>query len=275
MTAPFNIFDLFKPIPHPALPQPAGAPPKPATARPAPPPTPPPPAAQAAPGTAPPAAVTASPIPDEALTFVEVEEDGSPAYYIKTESHWDWPGGISGPTIAVGYDLGQVTRVEAIADWTGIVSDATLQKIVAAVGLQGSAAQAFVRAHHDEITITWDQAITEFKNREVPKWLKRCRAVLPNFDLLPGLCQGALFSLSYNRGVGGYGDSIHPHFREMHAIQQAMVAKNFTAIPALIVAMQHLWPQGGDLWKRRAHEAALFQKGLDAASAPVHSDRIS
>ena len=211
-------------------------------------------------------APVASPLPEDALTFVENEEDGSPAYYVKTEIHWSWPGGISGATAAVGYDFGQVTRAEAIADWTGIVDDATLQKMLQAVGLQGARAQAFVQAHRNEITITWDQAITEFKEREVPKWLVRCRAALPNFDLLHGDCQGALFSLTYNRGPGGYSDNIHPRNREMYAIKQAMIAKNFKAIPALILAQQYLWPTVKDLRDRRAHEAALFEKGLAAAA---------
>ena len=209
----------------------------------------------------------ALPLPDDALTFVESEEDGSVAYYVKTEAHWDWPGGVSGPTIGVGYDMGQVTRAEAIADWTGIVDPATLTLILAAVGLQGSHAQAFVQAHRNEITITWNQAIAEFKEREVPKWLDRCRRALPNFDLLPGDCQGAIFSLSYNRGVGGYSDDIHPRFREMYEIKSLMEQKLFKEIPAEILAMQRLWPAGGDLWKRRAHEAALFQKGLDAVKS--------
>ena len=165
--------------------------------------------------------------------------------------------------------MGYVTKIEAIADWTGTVDDATLAKIIQGVGLQGLAAQAFVQTHRNEIEISWDEAVAEFKTREVPKWLRRCSVALPNFNALPGLCQGAIFSLAYNRGVGGFGDNIHPREREMYAIKQAMIAKNFAAIPALILAMQHLWPQGGDLWKRRAHEAALFQKGLNTATPVV------
>jgi GH24 family phage-related lysozyme (muramidase) len=225
------------------------------------PPAPPP---QPAPQPLPASGAPASSIPDEALTFLVGEEDGSQATYVARYTHWEWPGGISGPTCAIGYDLGQVSRAELIADWTGIIDAATLQHMQSAVGLQGAAAQAFVQSHKNEITITWAQAITEFKTREVPKWLKRCRVALPNFDALPGLCQGALFSLTYNRGAGGYADDIHPRNREMYEIRQAMIAKHFAAIPALILAMQHFWPQGGDLWRRRAHEAALFQKGLAA-----------
>ena len=101
----------------------------------------------------------------------------------------------------------------------------------------------------------------EFKDREVPKWLARCRAVLPNFDELPPECQGALFSLTYNRGTGGYQDP-GQRYAEMRAIRLDMTDKKFTKIPGEIMAMRRLWPRGGDLWNRRNHEAALFQKGL-------------
>lgn len=205
-------------------------------------------------------------IPTDCMTFVESEEDGSPTYYVAHYTHWEWPAGASGPTLAVGYDCGYVTAAEAQADWSGIVDDATLAQILRAVGLRGSAAEAFVNANRSAVTITWPQAESEFKAREVPKWLDRCRAALPNFDLLPGECQGSIFSLTYNRGQGGYtvsaADDPAGRYREMRAIRADMIAKDFAAIPAQILSMQRLWPRGGDLWNRRAHEAALFQKGL-------------
>lgn len=200
-------------------------------------------------------------IPDDCLTFVDSEEIDSPTYYAAHYTHFEWPGGASGPTIAIGYDCGYVTAEEARADWNGIVSGVTIEAIVRAVGLRGTAAQAFVAAYRDSITISWDQARTQFAQHEVPKWLARCRAVLPHFDDLPGECRGALFSLSYNRGTGGYDDP-GPRFAEMRAIKAHMTAKNYAAIPADVLSMQRLWPKGGDLWRRRAHEAALFRKGL-------------
>ena len=33
--------------------------------------------------------------------------------------------------------------------------------------------------------------------------------------------------------------------------------------------MRRLWPVNGDLWKRRSHEAALFDQGLNKATAPT------
>lgn len=248
MTIESDIFEMFaKLIPRPAAPSAAITLPK---------PTPP---SAVAPATPDPSGI------DSCLTFIENEEDGSPAYYVKHYQHFEWPAGASGPTIGVGYDCGYVTMKEAIADWTGIVSDDTVTAICRAVGLRGEAAEIFVRAHGGSVTITWDQAVAEFKQREVPKWMARCRAALPNFDQLPALCQGAILSLTYNRGSGGYDDP-SPRDAEMRAIRSDMAAQKFNNIPMQIISMRRLWPRGGDLWNRRTHEAALFQKGL--ATAP-------
>jgi hypothetical protein len=46
------------------------------------------------------------------------------------------------------------------------------------------------------ITITGDQAMAEFMNRELPKWEAECRQALPNYDLLPGDSAGAIDSLA-------------------------------------------------------------------------------
>jgi len=203
-------------------------------------------------------------IPDQAITFIVNEEDGSPVYYAKHYENFDWPGGASGPTIGVGYDLGYVTIKEAIADWTGIVPDDVVTAICRGVGLRGEAAELFVRAHAKTVTVTFDQGLTQFKQREVPKWLARCRAALPGFDKLPPLCQGVMLSLTYNRGSGGYDDP-SPRDAEMRAIKAEIASEKFDAIPIQILSMRRLWPRGGDLWNRRTHEAALFQKGLTAA----------
>jgi GH24 family phage-related lysozyme (muramidase) len=241
----FDFFSLFRPRPAPT-PVPIPAPAAPKIVAPAP-----------------------SVIPADAMTFVEDEEDGSPAYYLKTEQNWSWPGGVSGPTCAVGYDCGYVTEAELRADWSGIVTDATIASMLKGVGLKGTPAKAFVAAHRHEISITWDQATAEFTKAEVPKWLVRCRAVLPNFDDLPGDCQGALFSLTYNRGTGGYDDP-GSRYLEMREIKAAMIAKNFAAIPAYIESMARIWPPStSDLARRRVHEAALFRQGLATEKVAV------
>ena len=208
-----------------------------------------------------PQTIKSNAIPEDCLTFIENEEDGSATYYVKHYQHFDWPAGASGPTVGVGYDCGYVTVKEVVADWTGIVSEDTVTALCRGVGLRGEAAEVFVRAHGASVTVTWDQAVAEFTQREVPKWLARCRAALPGFDAMPAECQGSILSLTYNRGSGGYDD---PSQRdaEMRAIKADIGAGKLSNIPLQLMSMRRLWPRGGDLWNRRTHEAALFQKGL-------------
>lgn len=201
-------------------------------------------------------------VSDAANDLIITEEVSGPNYYNKHYTHFEWPAGASGPTIAIGYDCGYVTQVEASQDWAGIVTEDALEHIHRACGLRGEVAASFVRLHKYEVTITWDQAIKEFKEREVPKWLLRVERALPNCNLLSPDSLGALLSLSYNRGTGGYGDP-HSRFAEMRAIRGMMVSENFSKIPGEILSMRRLWPPGGGLWRRREHEAELFRRGLN------------
>lgn len=201
-------------------------------------------------------------ISDDALNLIVNEEDGNEAYYSRHYINFDWPGGASGPTIGIGYDCGYVTSGQASTDWTNFVNQGTVQSITKACGLTGQAAAAFVGAHTVNVAITWDQAIAQFKGCELPQWIAKVQAALPNTDKLSPDSLGALVSLSYNRGWSY--DLPGPRYAEMRAIKTHMAAQMFAAIPGDILAMQRLWPKGGDLWNRRAHEAALFQKGLVA-----------
>lgn len=207
-------------------------------------------------------------VSQEAIDLIIVEEDSSREYYTRHYTHFDWPLGASGPTIGIGYDCGYVSRMEAAMDWDGIVDSATIQHIQAACGIRGEAAHQFVLRVGKSVTISWDQAVKEFMMREVPKWVKRVQNALPNTDHLPPDCLGALLSLSYNRGTGGYNDP-GPRFAEMRAIKHHMASLNLKAIPHDIINMRRLWPTGGDLWRRRMHEADLFQKGLSKVSPIV------
>lgn len=202
-----------------------------------------------------------------AFNLIVTEEVGSKADYVAKYQGFDWPGGASGPTIGIGYDLGQTTHAEIVADWKDIVDTATLEKLLMAQGRQGAIAHAFCQAHRHDVTITWDQALKEFQDHEMPKWEARTAAPLPNNELLSGDSFGALVSLAYNRGAGGF--TLHDdRHREMAAIRTHMVAKEFSKIPGEFLAMRRLWPHGGDLWRRRGHEAALFEQGLKQPAPP-------
>lgn len=202
--------------------------------------------------------------------FIIAQEDGSETYYDRTEEHFDWPGGASGPTVAVGYDLGYVTVNECVNDWTGIVDQDTINKLIEAVGWRGDRAHHYVMEHRKDVTITWGQAVQEFTERELPKWEHRMEVVLPNWDLLGGDCKGVLLSLGYNRGTGGFNSNL-PRFREMNAIRNLMVTERYALIPGEIRSMTRLWPNVSDLRRRRVLEAQLFAEGLseNRKSAPL------
>ncbi len=200
---------------------------------------------------------------DEIVT----EEDSGQAYYTRHYEHFEWPQGASGPTAGIGYDCGYSTAAQIQKAWIGIVDEATVAALMRAAGLKGQAAAEFVREHANSITITWDQAMAEFMGRELPEWEARCRAAIPNYGLLPGDCAGAIDSLAYNRGAGGF-NAPGDRYREMRAIRNFIASRQFNLVPAQFLSMRRLWPAGGDLWRRRGHEAALFSRGLANAGHP-------
>lgn len=204
------------------------------------------------------------PICQAALDLIIEQEVTDAATYRKKYQHFDWPGGSSGPTVGIGYDCGYCKPAEIRRDWTGILTEAQIAVLVSASGLTHGKAAAWVKAHKRDITITWEQAVRQLSEREIPKWEGRLAEAVPNVRLLPEDSYGALLSLAYNRGCSFAlaGD----RYTEMRAIRAHMAAQSFALIPAEIRSMKRLWrgtDVGRGLCDRRDAESALFQKGLD------------
>lgn len=193
-----------------------------------------------------------------AIDLIVREEVTNRATYTKLYKNFEWPEGSSGPTVGIGYDCGYVTESECRADWAGIVDTKTINALVSAIGLTGGKAEAWVRANKRSVTISYDDAMRQFTERELPKWIGRCVAALPNFDKLSPDCAGALVSLTYNRGpsFSKAGD----RYKEMRAIKAAMRDERYADIPAQFRSMARLWI--GGVHQRRMNEAALFEQGL-------------
>jgi len=197
----------------------------------------------------------------DAINLIVVEEDSGQAYYEKFYQHFEWPEGASGPTVGIGYDCGYVTAQQIQEDWAPYISAQMVKALQVAAGLKGETAHRFVQQAGRSVTIPWAQAMAQFTGREMPKWEARVRAALPNTNLLSGDSFGALVSLGYNRGTGGFHDP-SPRYAEMRHITAHMAAKEFDKIPGEFMAMRRLWKPGSGVYKRRKHEADLFQKGL-------------
>jgi GH24 family phage-related lysozyme (muramidase) len=207
-------------------------------------------------------------ISQAAFDLIWQEETGGKSYYLSTpERSCDWPGGASGVTIGGFYDLGYCTLDEFRRDWNDKLPTSMLNELEGVIGITGRVAQSHA-VELRAIDVPYETAMDVFTNREIPKW-EAVVSRLPNADKLSPDCFGALVSLAMNRG-DGFNMSRRPsdsrdRYREMRLIKQDMEAQRFAQIPSLFRSMQRLWPTGGDLWKRREHEATLFEKGLSNA----------
>jgi GH24 family phage-related lysozyme (muramidase) len=199
-------------------------------------------------------------IPIKAVAFIGREEVGSRAYYDTHCARPDYPGGASGVTIGVGYDLGYQEKFAQ--DWVDALLPNQISRLRSCLGLTGTAARSAIDSVSD-IIVPWHSAWNVFLKRSVPDHVVLTRQTFGSPPRLPPLCLGVLVSLVYNRGAAMEDSPDHPgNRREMRDIRDAMDRGNFTAVPALLRSMKRLWPAGSDLFERREHEAALFEEGL-------------
>jgi len=211
----------------------------------------------------------------------------SPEYYERNLIHPTWPGGMSGVTIGIGYDLGQGTpdevRQALRAEWGDLLDATTVARLAPVCGLHGLVAHSRLYSVAS-VSVPFEAANTVFRRRDLPQYATRMEKVLLGCDQLPSDSYGALLSLAYNRGPNGFVMTDDRH-REMATIRVAMTTGIFQEVPHQIRAMKRIWqdaegeplPGMRGLLIRRDAEAQLFQDGLDAdayvfnaqAAAPV------
>jgi hypothetical protein len=179
-----------------------------------------------------------------------------------------WPGGSSGVTIGIGYDLGFVNLREFGADWTDYLDGDEFRALSGCCGLYGERARSALR-DVSRVDIPWPLANRQYEEQIQPRRIGETEGVLRNSGLLSPDSLGALVSLVYNRGAAGFlvpqNKDPAGRFREMRNIRYLMEAKRFAEIPAQLLAMRRLWqraPGGQGLVLRRELEAQLFSLGL-------------
>lgn len=200
------------------------------------------------------------PISLSAIEEIIFEEDSSEWFYLKHYQHPEWPGGASGVTIALGYDLGYAKPDKIRADWTGLVPDSMISVLTSCSGFTGVHAHDKMVQVKNQISIPWSAALQVFLKRDMPNWIATAAHLLPNWDKLGPTCKGIIVSLIYNRGAAGFNQT-GDRMREMRAIKTDMVAQHFDDIPNQFRSMARLWT--GGVHARRLREAALFQQGLE------------
>lgn len=210
-------------------------------------------------------------ISQRAFDFTVAQEVTSRAYYIKHYQNPEWPGLSSGPTIGIGYDLGQANRAKIQKDWNGLVPDAMLAAMLSCSGLTGSAGKAKTAAVKKKIAIPWEAAIQVFAERDVPEWVAGVIRYIPAAVHLPPTCLGVLFDLAYNRGHSW--NNAGERYKEMRAIKAHVQAGRLASVPAEIKNMKRLWDGSGGtktegLLKRCDGRIELWNYGLKNEAAP-------
>lgn len=174
-----------------------------------------------------------------------------------------WPGGQSGITIGIGYDLGYLTVDQFESDWGEHLPPETRKRLKAVVGLRAIRAKNRAPVLAD-IRIKRTNAEEVFKYKTIPLYTLRASQAFPEFEKLPLDVQGALVSLVYNRGTSMVDDSPEDRRREMRAIRDAVAESDLQEIADELRAMKRLWVGKGldGLLKRRDAEAELVESAI-------------
>ena len=168
----------------------------------------------------------------------------------------EWPGGDSGVTIGIGYDLGYVTVDQFEFDWGPCFTADQLNRLREAVGKRGIAARNRATRFVD-IRIKRKDAKTVFIDRSLPMYALKTEMAFPGITELPPDAQGALVSLVFNRGTSMEGD----RRSEMRAIRDAVPRGDLQEIADQLRSMKRLWVNKGldGLLRRREEEAQLVE----------------
>lgn len=206
------------------------------------------------------------------VAFIALEETGGLAYYQKITRFPHWPGGLSGITIGVGYDLRYSTLAAFNNDWGPLLSVRVVQELAKDIGKQGSKARADALKEMG-IEVPFYAAWQVFVRKTLPDFYQKTQQVYPSVANLPNFCPAILVGLVYNRGPALSGKNRE----EMANIQQilaeaeqaraqgkpkAEVNRLLLPVADELLEMKKYWPVTSGLVKRRQLEANLWRQSL-------------
>lgn len=206
--------------------------------------------------------ITSEPLPepvtsiDPAVFELVVRwEVGSPAQYVRKYQGVICPGGGSGPTIGIGYDLGTQTPAEIRAAWGW---HPAIEELVTASGQVGPERCAAWRAGHRGVRVSYDDALRVFATHDWPRYVAMAaRAYRNGWEGLTLNHQRGLAGNGYNRGFSFVGS----RKAEMRVVRDTCVPSSLAPCTAdQLRASCRVW-EGTDLYNgicaRRRAEAAF------------------
>jgi GH24 family phage-related lysozyme (muramidase) len=200
--------------------------------------------------------------PSSLKLIIDYEVGGGQGYYNAALKNPCYPGGQSGVTIGIGYDLGYNTASQFKADWGSYIDGSDYNRLAQHLGKKGSSAKAAIPSVRD-IVIPWDEALEVFKKNTIPRFIKETLRAFPGADKLHPNTFGALVSLVFNRGGSLSGNSRVEMLNISKAIKgEIQTANIYGYIADQIISMKRLWVGKGldGLLRRRNEEAAMVRK---------------
>jgi GH24 family phage-related lysozyme (muramidase) len=186
-------------------------------------------------------------------------EVSSKETYTKNYQKAIWPGGQSGVTIGIGYDLGYATAAQITKAWKDELTADELNQYLAVAGKTGPKCQDLLPGLK-LIKVPYEKAYRVFYKNTLPEFAGTTKKTYPGTEKLPPDAQGALLSLIYNRG--GSLKQSDPRRQEMIAIKPLVAAGDLAGIAAQIRSMKRLWNKAEmpGLHARREQEAKLVEQ---------------
>lgn len=205
--------------------------------------------------------------------LIIASEVGSKALYEKKYRRPEWPGGLSGVTVGIGYDLGYATEAKIKKDWGDLLPGSMIDAMLMCDGVTREKAHGLLPLVKNRIDVPWDKGIQVYEKTDIPEWVARVCKAVPGAENLPPDCLGALTSIGYNRGTGGFttpaSRDSSGRYRELRAIRSHVIAGELDLVDDEIRSMKRLWPGANErgLPIRREKEARLWVQGMAARKA--------
>ena len=192
-------------------------------------------------------------ISKKAVDFIIFCEVSSKETYTKKYSGIIWPGGDSGATVGIGYDLGYNNPTDITRDWIKEIGPVQTDILKMFSGLRGEKAKLTISGNKmaAKCEIPFQAAYNVFVNKSLPAYGRKALQAFPGLDQLTPDAVGAIVSLVYNRGSLLDG----PRRVEMKNIVPLVAKKDYKGIATQLDRMKRLWNNG--LVQRREKEAAL------------------
>lgn len=193
----------------------------------------------------------------------EFEVGGGRDYYEKFLMKPTIPGGDSGVTIGIGYDLGYNTDSTIRKDWGAFVDSATLEKLCSVAGKTRAGKSDIEKV--EGVVIPWEIAEQVFQQTTVTKFVELTKQTFPGAaEKLPADAFGALVSLVFNRGGSLTGSRRLQMLHIRQWLNSDLTGKDLqNMIADEIMAMIPLWHRTTietGMTRRRFSEAKLIRE---------------